>query len=663
MNRIYALLLCACTTGAMPDDAGTLDLATLEIDPSMIALESTDGSRPSHTFVAIGRTASGEAMEVSARFSLAHDRLGAIDEDGTFTASGRTGGEVEVIAHADGPLGQVEARATVRVHITLNVPADPGFPAPVLERLRDAEIEDEPFESASLVYPLEGARMPNNIVAPSIQWTPRGGGGDAYLVELESEHALVRAVAYDDGRTFRSSYDVPTSVWRAIADSAAGDDVAIRVHRLPSGSATLARGDARTIHLEDDGIFGTLYYWQVRVDPQASDVLRIDAASGERTSVFGEDRGGCVGCHALSHDGRRLAATMDGRASNWVTSIVDASSAPPADVVEPLEPAYHFLAFSPDGTRMLASRVEGVEGTEATRLVLLDADGAPVAADGLPTGDAGYPAWSPDGARVAWMDGGGDGPRGTSRATSIAIAEVDGDSFDVSILHEGSSLEESSPEGGATDSRPTWSPDSRFIVFAHGTRSVSAIDIGADPPRAGLYLIAREGGPAIRLDRGMGREGPVDAFWPVFSPFATERDGVVRFWLAFYSRMDYGNARAGTEGTGRRQLWVMSIDPARAEAGEDPSDPPYWLPGQDVRADDIAALWAPAACRARDESCSASSECCSGECAAADPSQPDVLTCRPPTACHRYGESCGEAADCCSGLECNLGVCGYVPPI
>src|SRR5690606_34810179 len=109
-----------------------------------------------------------------------------------------------------------------------------------------------------------------------------------------------------------------------------------------------------------------------------------------------------------------------------------------------------------------------------------------------------------------------------------------------------------------------------------------------------------EGGDALRLDRGMGPEGPVDAFWPVFSPFVTqEPDGRVLYWLAFYSRQSYGNDEAGTGSARRRQLWLMAVDPERAREGVDPSYPPYWIPGQNVAAEDIAAHWAPTACLPR----------------------------------------------------------------
>ena len=659
---VLALVACDAPPPGAPDAGEGLTLFVLE--PAETELSSVDGARPSVTLRAFTRTLVGGDVEVTPeRWTLTHDRLGTIDEHGTFTASGRAGGEVEVIATFD----EMEARATIRVRLELTLPPD-AIPDGLIDGFDTLPELEDPFESASILYPLEGARMPNNVGAPEVQWYPRQRAGDVFRIELAAPSAVVRGFAYDDGRLFRSSFRVPAEAWRAIADSARGAEVSLRVDRIPMGREAIVRGAPITIELSAEGVFGTLYYWQVRLDPEASDVLRVDAASGERESVFATEPGTCVGCHALSHDGRRLAATTDARALSWATAVVDTTSAeaPPPDVFAPLNPGYHFFAFSPDDRRILASRAEGAEGSGRSRLVLLDGESGAVidGARGLPSGDAGYPAWSPDGDWVAWMDGGDDGTRGTTLATRIAVAPVEGDDAlgALRVVHEGESLS-GSLEGGRTDSRPTWSPDSRFLAFAHGTSSVSSIEPGFAPPRAALYLVPREGGEPLRLDRGMGREGPVEAFWPVFSPFVTlEPDGKHLYWLAFYSRQHYGNALAGTRGTDRRQLWVMAIDPARAEAGEDPSHPPYWLPGQDVRVDNIAAIWAPNACRGRGESCGASSECCSEVCDA-DPGDPSQLTCRPPNVCRRGGESCEDASDCCGSLACNLGVCGYEPPI
>lgn len=671
--------LASCTTGRPPlsEGDGGVEILSLVLEPAEIELVSADGSTPTASFRAYATSVDGARVEIAPdRWALTEgDLLGAIDEHGTFTASGRAGGVATVVASAPGAITRVEARATVRVRLDVTLPLDPRVPPSVRDRFATLPEVDDPFHAATILYPLAGARMPNNVAPPDVQWEPLGGRGDGYRVTFTTPHATVRGFAYDSGPTFRSSWAIDRAAWRLVADSARGEEVSVAVDRLAAGGDEIVTGAPVTFALSEDGLFGTLYYWQVRTDPQASDVLRLDAATGARQSVFGSSGGGCVGCHALSQDGRSLAATLDSRAEAWVTAVVDtaSASAPPPDLLAPLSPAYHFLAFSPDGSRILASRAEGGESSGATRIALLDgATGEELPATGLPAGDAGYPAWSPDGEWVAWMEGGGDGPRGTTSATRIAIARfAPGDDgggddalVDVRVLHDGRALE-GELEGGVTDARPTWSPDGALVAFAHGTRSVSARDVALPAPLSALYLVPRDGTAApIRLERGMGEAGPVDAFWPYFSPFATEeRDGTRLFWLAFYSRQDYGNARAGTRGTGRRQLWVTAIDPARAARGDDPSSAPYWIGGQDAHADNVAALWAPTGCRGRGESCGASSECCSGNCMPADPSRPDELVCLPPTSCRRAGDSCEDASDCCAGLECNLGVCGYVPPI
>ena len=70
------------------------------------------------------------------------------------------------------------------------------------------------------------------------------------------------------------------------------------------------------------------------------------------------------------------------------------------------------------------------------------------------------------------------------------------------------------------------------------------------------------------------------------------------YWVVYFSRRDYGNAVAGTRGSGRRQLWVSAVT-TNPQPGADPSSVPYWLPGQDVRSDNVSGFWAPQPCRPR----------------------------------------------------------------
>lgn len=674
LRRSLGLLLGAafvagCTTGSATDDDGGLredgglsPHLRFELEPAEPILTSIDGSTPSVVLRVMAESIVGERFEVEPlRWELEHDRIGGLDEQGTFTANGRAGGVVEVRAVLPtDPLKVATTTVTVRLDVT--VPPDGTIPP---ERIQDIETLPEiqdPFGAVTPLYPLDGAVMPNNVRPPDLQWHPIGDAGDLFRIVMHGEYVTVRTYVLHDGETFKSHYPVSASTFRLLADSTRGGDVTFRVDRLPTGGEGVIRGTPVTITLSEDGLFGTLYYWQVRTAPQASDVFRLDAVTGERTSVFNSTSSNdCVGCHTVSHDGRHLAATRSG-IGGWYTTIVDAASdaSPPPVELGPLTPAYHALAWSPMGDRALASRPADIDRND-TRLVLLDgADGRELPASGLPSGPAGHPTWSPNGRLVAWMEGGGDGPDGTDAQTRIMIAEVDGDAFAPRVLHDGGELM-FSPEGGLTDSHPTFSPDSRFVAFAHGSSSISSAQSTTTRSRSALYLVSVEGGEPVRLDRGMGPEGPVDAFWPVFSPFVTqEADGRVLYWLAFYSRQEYGNALAGTAGARRRQLWLMAIDPELAREGVDPSHPPFWVPGQDTRAENIAAHWAPTACLPQGDECNTSSACCSGHCGPDDSGQ---LRCLPPETCRQAGQSCETADDCCGSSVCNLNVCGYEPPL
>ncbi len=315
-------------------------------------------------------------------------------------------------------------------------------------------------------------------------------------------------------------------------------------------------------------------------------------------------------------------------------------------------------SFDPSGRWFVGgSHVRGALGVfDATT-------GAAIAADGLPADGAAYPSWSPDGTAIAFafnvtVAPDGDPQAGSPIAGDLFLASLTSDAPSFAAptpLHVAATLADR-PEGGASDTHPTWSPDSRFVAFQHGVGVWTHV---VRNPGA-LYLIARDGSRLFRLDAASGGAAGADAHWPTFSPYTTDEEGGRRsYWLAFYTRRAYGNALAGTLGTDYRQLWVTAVD-ADPTDGVDASSPPYWLPGQDIRTSNFSAFWAPEPCRPTGTGCSASAECCSERCEE-DPEGALVCGSPPPSECRRAGMTCGSAADCCDGMACIGNVCAAAP--
>ncbi len=650
--------------GAMdaPADAANA-FVSLEITPAMATLVSTDGSMPTQLFRATGVRGDGSRVGVAAVFTLDTPRIGAMASDGTFTANGVAAGHVLIRAEATVAAGAVlhaSADLTVRVERRLAA-AGTDLPA-AMAHFAGANVAD-PAREAHLLYPLDGALMPNNVGAPDVQWE-RGAAGDVYRVRLEKTTASVAAFVTHTGTGFRYDWPVDRGAWRTLSESDRAEPITLTVDRWESSSSQVVRGTPLHVQLTRGAIYGAVYYW----DLENGRMERIHADTQARENLFPSppasstgDR--CVACHTISRDGRYLAASLwlAPGATQLTLGVFDLTTdltGNPTPTVFPLGAArMEFGTFDPAATRVMAAGIDGL-------LRIYDAHtGVAMAATELPTRRTIYPEWSPDGslvALVAPLDGTNAAIFTSSDLVTMPATTLD--SFGaLTTLHHGGDLT-SSREGGAADSHPTWSPDSRVLAFMHGVHSQSDSNIHGNIAPAGLYVVPRAGGAPTRLDRAAGGADQTTSYWPTFSPFVTPEPGESHtyYWLGFFSFRDYGNAQAGTRGTHRRQLWVTAID-ANAPPGTDPSSVPYWIPGQDTATENLAAYWAPLACRTTGSDCSTSSECCSENCGP-EPGMPTHFVCLPPTgACRGAGQTCGAASECCTGLECFANVC-VAPP-
>ena len=623
----------------------------LELLPTEAELLSVDGSRPEQVFRATAVMSDGSRRDaVGVTFSLESRAVGEIDgASGQFLANGIRGGRTTVRATLPVPGGEdLAATATVTVRVERTYRAE-GTPPDVADRF-DGTPLDSPVARAQMVYPLDGAVMPQNVYPAEIQWLS-GSEGDVFRIRLSKPHVTTTAYVSHSGAGFRYAWLVAEEAWRGLAQSDLDEPARIAVDRWIASTDRWVRGEEKTLRFARAALTGAVYYWDIergRIVRILDGTARRDEFMPNPPPAIRGDR--CVGCHVVSPTGRWMAGRLGG--GDNVGAVFDLTvdlTPDPAPTVFPVRnsPPYSAMwamaSWSPDETRLVTSHLL-TDLNEPLRF-LDPFTGSFVPVSGTMPRNATHPAWSPDGTQIAYVTNvnrwGGECSVGDIGVLDVTGADTVGSAR---ILHRGSDLSSSDPPGPA-DSYPTWSPDSRRIAFAHGSGCRSERD------RAALYVMNRDGTDVVRMDRANG-DGALN-FQPRFSPF----DSGGYYWLSFLSRRDYGNAVAGTRGSGRQQIWVTAIR-KDAAPGEDPSEVPYWLPGQNTGSRNISAYWAPRACRPDGERCSVDSECCGGYCIPGSEGEP-VCSPPPPERCRRAGETCSSTDDCCegAGLSCIANVC------
>lgn len=625
------------STGGTTGGTSQRVLERLEIEPKTVTLTATDATPLEQKFVLKAVYSDGEVAPLIGpkRFEVSDKTIGRVDEfDGTFTANGVVGGALTVTgastAHA-----VPAASAQVIVQLAREVRVG-ELPDDVADRFA-APVEDEAARAA-IAYPLNGAVMPQNVYPADVQWI-NGQPEDLFRITLSKPHARVVAYLKHTGGGFGNHWLVESAAWRAMAQTDPNDAMTITVDRYISAEARAVAGAPITVRFARAALSGTIYYWDIA----AGRIVRINDGTGVAEQFMpsppltpSNER--CVGCHSVSNSGRYMVGRLGG--GNNIGNVFDltadltATDPPTAWPVEGGRATWWFSSWSPADDRLVVSFEEpsgGLRLVDPTTGQYLD----PVAG-ALPNTRVTQPAWSPDGAQIAYVAN-IDAWGGQMTAGDIATVDVTGqDSFGESrVIVPGASVPEAKP-GGASASYPTWTPDSTRVAFAHGAGARSERDASA------LYIVNRDGQNLVRLTNASGGPEAADSYQPNFSPF--DQDGY--FWMMFLSRRDYGNAEVGTRGSGRQQLWVTAIK-KDAQPGEDPSAVAYWLPGQSPASMNIAGFWAPRACRADGEGCAVGTECCSGTCV---PDQGGALVCSPPPPdrCRQAYESCTSDADCCA---------------
>ncbi len=565
-------------------------------------------------------------------------RLGSLDPGtGAFASTLDRGGRTQIAVEASAM--RADTMLSVRMEKTV---LGPGVPADVPGRFQVPDATD-PARRPALVYPEDGTMLPRNLRPIDVQWEAPGRMGDVYELSFMGPRASIRYwLLHDAG--FKLDHLVSAADWRTIAESNAGQRVTLHLRRLDSVAGDVLAAPDVQLTFADTDFRGVIYYWALNLGKIVR--LRPDSAAPEdfmtpppNPAATNPDHGRCVACHTISRDGRKLAFEYWG-GNEW-TGVVDLLNAG-SPMLMPNIARGNFQTWGPDGTRLLVNFNKG--------LSLLDAaTGAPIANTGLPASRAAHPIWAPDGSAVAYA-------ANVMRSPGVeAQWEIDFGASDLAIVPSMAGDRFGPPQilvpgAGRANFYPTYDPTSSVIVYNRSDWSRSDNGPVVQPSTGELWSIPARGGTPVELRKANtgGR-----SWLPTFSPFS----GGGVHWLAFFSRRNYGNALAGTKGTGRRQIWVAAVD-QNAPLGADPSHAGFWLPAQVMTTENMSAYWAPEACIIDGQTgCSSDVECCGGVCAPG----PMGGTCgSPPPQCRPRGSSCQTSAQCCDGTQCIQSFCGTI---
>ena len=637
------------------------DITSMRIDPKDAVLVVQRGKATTLAFHAYA-TMQGSSTEsdITSRtiFYVPDNYLvGAFPPDGSATFTTRLpaaltdpaqrGGKVTIQAQAASsnlPITTITTTITVRIVDTGTATA--GTPAATPEIPTNPGTlftgTDTSTLAPLLVYPNDGVLLPPNMNQLEIHYLQGKSTHELYEISLLGTYSEYRYYTrcYADPQKFlqdNCAFELDPETVRVIAESNRGAGPLQLTVRGSDEHGKVGASATASIEFAAQAVNGAIYYWTASDPPR---IMRFDfgSQSGLGTAVepsdLPDDDGNpgknqrCIGCHALSRDGKRLVAGMEGGGAgyllyindlsrpktspNWLTvdgravgvaknnSIVTASFSPTAD---------QFVAVSwPEDTAVGPTKLAFHDGLTGVRQSLLDVGFAVT-----------YPDWSPDGQSIAVTRVyGADFSNIWLFDATISIIQRAGDTWKLPAV------DVMAHDSGKNRYTPNFVPDSSLILFSEsdssGDSSVktdaysnSVAAVWAVEPKASATPVAlaraNATGVADKLTLADNRNatlvnriasGQLMNTFPRSAPFQNEHNGHRLFWFTVASQRRAGvrrfvaNDSPVEDAPTQTLLWMFALDADAVHAGKDGSYPGFFLPFQDMLTSNHMAYWAQA---------------------------------------------------------------------
>lgn len=587
----------------------------LHIEPDSLAQTVTLGVAPPpiayHAFAKTGDLAEVDVTD-QVEWSVGA-KIGTVS-GGVVSLTG-FGGKTTVTA----TLAGVEASSALTVKVVGDVFAG-GADTTTKEGFDGASADPDSSAAPVIEYPEDGAVLPGNLPPIEPQWT-QAADNAAYRVRVASPDVLEIALY-----TTERELLFPADVWAVIAGSTPDVATSITVDGL--GGGMIRSSAPRSITVSSDVIDeSAIYVWQSSTGSfRVLDITKGTDIALPTDAPALQAGQPCSGCHRISRDGKRFSYTYNGGNFEFGTLALDAQN---GVYTQKIAPSIAFRAtyasFNPLETSTAAAMLVTVPDTVpqntagTVRLQLLDPDtGAPLpsnidAATAMIDPAVGHatsmPDWSPNGDFVVFAAY--DSDKNYVRLlgddivlASIVEAQVTYDAVNGFTFGAPKVLVASpggDPDTGQNNLLPTISPDGSAVAFtrAAGWWSIktqqSLINLSGQ-----IAVVRRSDGQVFELVKGSNGPGTTwSSTWPQWAPTTGKRYA----WLAYGSERPYGHrlTTASPENAqcnlvqGQKQckhLWVTAIDLAKLASGTaDPSEAPFFIPGQTIAAQYVSPQW------------------------------------------------------------------------
>jgi hypothetical protein len=617
-------------------------LVSLDVSPSSqtVALTQTGGMLTgTATFTATGHLMDGTTRDVTAMVGWPSPFKSLVVQAGVATVTAP--GTYTIMAAS----GSINGSAQLIASFTGSVTA-PGF-----DPSAQPGLDGTPSGGAvSIAYPLDGAIFPPNL-SPIYVHVSKSGNQTMARLNFAANNVNVNYYGTCETADPTSGLADPgpgcyvklplsfTQLFIAVSEN---QDIKLTA-RVSGGGSALSESNSVNVAWANVPLSGGLYYWTTMTDgaypgytrpKDASTGVVATTGTGIQRYDFSMDgaapelvytdqgtppnftgsppspasdggEGTCIGCHAITNDGTKMALTINGsNAAGFALLDIATKSLqvvnPPAGntgLVDLRVPNFAAnTTFNPAG--------DGMVNMYRSKLYLtpiITSTTSPLAHQGevVPSWSEykGDPFWSQDGKYVVFtsfatpdvLSPYNDGLNGDmKKGGQIMIASSDGTMVndDAKVLVP--------RQGNVTSYYPVVSNDSQLIAFSRSTCGTdpdlygngygSQTCDGYDDSSGTLWLTTPGGGAPTYLANANGVSSSVtgtnDNSWPRWSPDNGLFRGQRLYWLSFSSRRPYGlQVNTGAPGSSKPQLWFAAVLTGN-ELFTDPSFAPVWLPNQ-----------------------------------------------------------------------------------